>query len=71
MRNSEILNEKSRSEWERLIDEWVHNQRDREMLKRRLLDGVCIEPLSEEFNLSAVQTQSIISKAQKQLFKHI
>ena len=41
-----------RSEWEKLIDEWIFNERDREILKRRLLDGVCYEPLAEEFNLS-------------------
>lgn len=66
-----IIDDKSRSEWEKLIDEWVHDERDRAMLKRRLLDGVCFEPLAEEFNLSAVRVKERIYKAQKQLFKHI
>ncbi len=60
-----------RSEWERLIDEWIFNSRDREMLKRRLLDEVCYEPLAEEFNLSVQQTKAIIYKGQTKLFKHI
>ena len=39
----------SRSELNALIDEWVFNERDRAIVKRRLLDGICYEPLAEEF----------------------
>ena len=35
-----LINTKGRTEWEGLINEWVHNEVDRQMLKRRLLDGV-------------------------------
>ena len=69
--DSTLINSKSRSEWERLIKEWVHNEVDRQMLTRRLLDGVLIEPLAEEFNLSTVQCQKRLKKAQVQLFKNI
>lgn len=61
----------SRSEWERLIDEWIFSERDRAILKRRLLDGICFEPLSEEFNLSVNQTKTIVYKATGKLIKHI
>lgn len=60
-----------RSEWENLIDEWIFNERDRQILKRRLLDGICYEPLSEEFNLSVQQTKSLVYKLQNKLFKHV
>ena len=66
-----VIDEKSRSEWIALIDEWVHDERDRAMLKRRLLDGICFEPLAEEFDLSTVQVKTRIARAQKQLFRHI
>lgn len=69
--DSTLINSKSRTEWERLIHEWVHNEVDRQMLTRRLLDGVLIEPLAEEFNLSTVQCQKRLKKAQTQLFKNI
>lgn len=42
----------SRSEIESLIDEWIigrNAQRDREIIKRRLIDGICFEPLAEDF----------------------
>lgn len=63
--------ELSRSQWEYLIDEWIFSERDRKILKRRLLDGICFEPLAEEFGLSVRQTKSIVYKAQEKLFKHI
>jgi hypothetical protein len=67
----DILNAKSRSEWVALINEWVHNEVDRRMLVRHLLDGIHLEPLAEEFDLSTVQTQKRMDLAKKQLFKHV
>ena len=61
----------SRSEWENLIDQWVFKERDRAILKRRLLDGICYEPLAEEFDLSVQQTKAIVYKATERLIKHL
>lgn len=61
----------SRSEWENAIDQWVFKERDRAILKRRLLDGICYEPLAEEFDLSVPQTKTIVYKAMEKLIKHI
>ena len=63
--------ERPRSEIEHLIDEWIFNERDRQILKRRLLDGICFEPLAEEFDLSVRQTKTIVYKASEKLFKHL
>lgn len=52
----------SRTEIEKLIDEWVLSERDRELMKRRLIDGICIEPLSEEFAMSPRQVHRIVKK---------
>ena len=69
------LSEYSRTELESLIDEWVicrkHSERDRKILKRALLDGVCYEPLAEEFDMSVRQVKNIVYKSQEQLFKHL
>lgn len=61
----------SRTEITNLIDEWIFNERDRKILKRRLLDGICYEPLVEEFELSTTQIKSIIYKNQNVLLKHL
>ena len=71
MRDQEIFNLRGRTEWEYLIGEWVHNEVDRAMLKRRFLDGICFELLAEEFNLSTNHCQNRVMKAKEQLFKNI
>lgn len=68
---SNAVGDLSRSQIEGLIDEWIHNERDRRILKRRLLDGVCYEPLTEEFDLSVRQVKNIVYKGQDRLFAHI
>lgn len=63
--------EYTNSEISHIIDEYIHNERDRNLLKRRLIDGICYEPLAEEFDLSTKQVQNIIRKSESILFKHI
>lgn len=60
-----------RSQVEMLIDEWIFSERDRRILKRRLLDGICFEPLAEEFDLSVRQVKKIVYKSQEKIFLHI
>lgn len=54
-----------------LIGEYIHSERDRKILYRRLVDGVCYEPLAEEFQLSVTQVKRIIRKESERLFRHI
>ena len=68
--NMEIYN-LDRYQWEALIDKWIFNERDRAILKRRLLDGICFEPLAEEFNMSTRQVQKIVYKSQEKLIKRL
>lgn len=71
MNTKDVFDGKSREEWISLIQSWVHNEVDRKMLIRHHLDGICLEPLAEEFELSTNRCQERISKARDQLFKHI
>ena len=65
------LEDYSRSEVSTLIDEWIFSERDRRILKRRLLDGICFEPLAEEFELSVRQVKTIVYKSEEKLFRHM
>ena len=51
-----------------VIDEYIHNERDRAILKRRFVDGICYEPLAEEFDLSVRQVKNIIYRYEQILF---
>lgn len=62
----------TRTKLEALIDDRVigkNAERNRAVLKRRLLDGVCFEPLAEEFDLSVRQIKRIVYKEQQRLSK--
>ena len=61
----------SRSELEKAIDEWILNERDRKILKRRLLDGIIYESLSYEFDLSVRHIKTIVYKGEERLFSKI
>ena len=65
------LEEIPRSEIEKAIDEWILNERDREMLKRRLVDGKTYEALSYEFDLSVRHIKTIIYKGEEKLLTKI
>lgn len=54
-----------------LIDEYIHNERNRAIMKRRLIDGVYFEPLAEEFDLSVRQVKNIVYKGEDIIFKHM
>ena len=61
----------SRTELETAIDEWILNEKHRQILKRRLIDGICYEPLAYEFDMSVRQIKRIVYKAQETLFRHL
>jgi DNA-directed RNA polymerase sigma subunit (sigma70/sigma32) len=62
---------KSTTEIAKIIDEWIFNERDRRILKRRLIDGLTYESLAEEFDLSTPRIKTIVYKCQDKVFKHI
>lgn len=59
------------SELIHLIDEYVHSERNRALMKRRLVDGICYEPLAEEFDLSVRQVKNIVYRCGDTIFKHL
>lgn len=59
-KNSDIAN---------LIDEYIHSERDRAILKRRYIDGICYEKLAEEFDLSVRHVKNIVYKHEHILTK--
>ena len=58
-------------EIQQVIDDYIHSERDRKILKRRYCDDIHLEPLAEEFDLSVKQIQNIIAKHEAVLFRHL
>ena len=53
------------------IAEWIHDERDRKIMERRLCDHVKFEALAEEFDMSDKQIRRIVKKLEGQVFKHL
>ena len=47
-------------ELERLISEWVKNERARKMMRRHFIDGISFERMAEEMDRSVQQTKTIV-----------
>ena len=54
-----------------LIAEYIHSERDRAILERRLIDGITFDRLADEFDMSPRHMKTIVYKLQEELFKHL
>ena len=54
-----------------LIDQFIHSERDRAILRRNLIDDIIFEDLEEEFQLSVRRLKTIVYKGMAKIFRHI
>lgn len=52
------------------IEQTIHSERDRRIMIRRMIDGICYEPLAEEFDMSVRQIKRIVKKHKNTIFAH-
>ena len=63
------LPEYTNSEIEARIDDLIHSERDRQILRRRLIDGITFEALAEERDMSVAQIKRIIYRGVERIFR--
>ena len=64
----------SRDQIEQLISQWIigrNAERNRAIIRRRLLDGITYDCLAEEFDLSVRQVKNIVYKCEDRLYRHL
>ena len=61
----------SNSDLTKLIEDWIKSERDRQILKRRLIDGVTFSELAAAFYLSERQVKNIVYRGEQTIFKHL
>ena len=61
--------EYTNSQIREIIAEYVHSERDRRILERRLVDGITFEKLAEEFDMSVRGIKSLVYREQDRLSK--
>jgi len=57
-----------------VIDQWIigrNAERNREIAKRRFVDGIKFESLADEFCLSVRQTKNIAYKCKETIIEHL
>ena len=59
------------SEMSEIIEENMHSQRDRLILRKCFIDGLSHEKISEEINMSNRQVSNIISKYSVMLIEYL
>lgn len=63
--------EHGRADYERAINDWVLGERDRKVLKRKYLDGITYETISEEIGISPKTVQNIINRWRGTIARHL
>lgn len=54
-----------------VIGEYIHSERDRKIMIRRLIDDITLDLLSVEFQLSVSQVKRIVWKNSEIVFRHL
>lgn len=54
-----------------LIEQYIHSERDRAIVRRNLIDNIIFEDLETEFGLSVRRLKTIVYKGMGKIFRHI
>lgn len=68
---SQKVKEYTNSHISGIIDEYIHSERNRKLLKRRYVDGITYERIAEEFDLSVRQVKTIVYRSEQIIIAHV
>ena len=54
-----------------LIGEYIHDARNQEIARRKIIRNEKFEPLSVDFELTAKQCRNIVKKARRIIYEHL
>ena len=63
--------EYTNSQIRRIIEDFIHSERDRKILIRRFIDGISFERLAEEQEMSVRQIKNIVYRDEKIIFSKL
>ena len=66
-----MIQNTSKDDLEELIAQWIHNKRNREILRLRFIDGIRYDELAEKFDLSVTRVKEIVRKSACAISAHI
>ena len=66
-----IIGRQPASKINQIIDEYIHDERNRELVRRKLINGAAYEPLSEAFGITPRHCFNIVMAAKRIIVEHI
>ena len=67
----EEIDEYSTDHINHLIDQYIHSERNRAIVRRNLIDDIIFEDLETEFGLSVRRLKTIVYKGMAKIFRPI
>lgn len=67
----QVIKETPSSVLDHLIGEYIHDARNQEIARRKLLKNEKFEPISVDYDLTEKQCRNIIKKARRIIFEHL
>ena len=61
----------STSQLDKLVDEWIYDERDRLLIKRKLMGHITFEAVAEEFEISPRTAIKIVHRGLDIIVRHI
>lgn len=58
-------------QWNKLIDDWIFSERDRAIMKRRIISDKSYDEMAETFELSKIQLVRIVNNHMDKLYRLI
>lgn len=58
-------------QWNKLIDDWIFSERDRTIMKRRIINDKSYDEMAEMFELSKIQLVRIVNNHTEKLYRLI
>lgn len=58
-------------QWNKLIDDWIFSERDRSIMKRRIISDKSYDEMAEMFELSKIQLVRIVNNHMEKLYRLI
>ena len=67
----EVIKETPISVLDHLISEYIHDERNQEIARKKIIKNEKFEPISVEYGLTAKQCRNIVKKARRTIFEHL
>lgn len=67
----DLIYSKSTSQWTNIIDEWIHDRTDRQIMKLKILDSLSFSQIEDVVPLSIDHIKTRYYKAEKYLQLHL